>query len=203
MNSGPKKLTDILISPEVEEFSEERPARREKQAFAEKKPFERKKPATPAYQYCLYLLSGQDYSEYKLRQKMRTRLYEKTEIDETIAKLIEKKFLREEEYKKLLVKKLMRKGRADGLIKRQVEQEQLKVGADELLELRAETGVSKDEMITQLVSKKMRGGTWSTDRDQRRKQQEKIYRFLLSRGFSYDDAKKAVKAVTENESEIP
>jgi SOS response regulatory protein OraA/RecX len=37
-----------------------------------------------AYQYSLYLLSRQDYSEHKLRQKLKFKQFETQEIDETI-----------------------------------------------------------------------------------------------------------------------
>ena len=184
--SGPQKLIDVLSSVQETEAEIPRPKKRE---YVPKD----QRPKSPAYQYCLFLLSGQDYSEYKLRQKLKLKGYEATEIDETLTKLIEKKYLREEEYKKLLVKKLMRKGKADGLIRRQIEQEKLTIDSSEMNALREETGVSKEDTITQLVMKKTRGKPGPTDRAERQKLQEKIYRFLLSRGFSYDDAKKAVK----------
>lgn len=188
--SGPQKLVDALQAVEAEESQPRaRPQREEKKQ--DEKPG---KPKSSAYQYSLFLLSGQDYSEHKLRQKLKLKGYEATEIDETLTKLIEKNFLREEEYKKLLVKKLMRKGKADGMIKRQVQQEKLEINLEEMSELRAEIGVSKEDSILQLVNKKTHGKPWPTDRDLRQKLQQKIYRYLLSRGYSYDDAKRAVKA---------
>lgn len=191
---GPQKLVDVLNSSPEEERSLERP---KKQAQSESEKPQKNKSS--AYQYCLFLLSGQDYSEYKIRQKLRQKQYEATEIEETIAKLSEKNYLREEEYKRLLARKLMRKGKADGLIRRQVEQEKLSISAQELTELRDEVGLSKEDALAQLVKKKMRGKAWSSDREERQKQQEKVYRFLLSRGFSYDEAKSAVKAVPQAE----
>lgn len=184
--SGPQKLIDVL---KAEESVQE-----------EVKPeFKTEKKKSSPYQYALYLLSGQDYSEYKIRQKMRTKNFEQVEIDEAIEKLIEKKYLREEEYKRVLVKRLMRKGKADGLIKRQIEQEKLNIDSAELEELREETGTPKEEMLAQLVEKKMRGKSWPTDRAELQKLQQKIYRYILSRGFSFDDAKTAIKAFNSDQ----
>ena len=184
--SGPQKLIDALKASAPAE-DEVRP-----------QVTEEKKKSSP-YQYALYLLSGQDYSEYKIRKKLRSKGFEQIEIDETVERLIAKSYLREEEYKRVLVKRLMRKGKADGLIKRQIEQEKLHIDTAELEELREESGTPKEEMIAQLVEKKMRGKTWPTDRAELQKLQQKIYRFLLSRGFSFDDAKAAVKASRSDE----
>lgn len=187
--AGPQKLIDALLAQELDAPEE--------QIIPKVEDKDPRRPRSSPYQYSLYLLSGQDYSEYKLRQKLKAKGYEAPEIDEAVTKLIEKNYLREEEYKKLLVRRLMRKGKADGLIRRQVEQEQLKVSAEELAECREDTGMSKDETIAQLVQKKLRGKSWPLDRTERQKLQEKVYRYLLSRGFSYDDAKKAVKATQD------
>jgi regulatory protein len=154
------------------------------------------KKGPTAYVYALALLAGQDYSEYKLRQKMRLKGYGGEELDEALARLKEKNYLREGEYKKLLAKKLMRKGQADGLVKRRLEQEHLQIDATELGELREDCGVAQEDALTQLVAKKLRGQPWPAAPEQRQKLQAKVYRFLLSRGYSYQDAKRALAAAT-------
>lgn len=184
--SGPQKLIDVLSS-----IPEEAPKEKSR---APKKEFKKKdfKPKSSAYQYSLYLLGGQDYSEFKLRNKLKSKGFEPSEIDEALVQLIAKNYLREEEYKKLLARKLIRKGKADGMIKRQIEQEKLTIDADQMSEIREEMGMSKDDTLAQLIMKKTRGKAWPKDFAEKRKAQEKVYRFLLSRGFSYEDAKKAM-----------
>jgi len=187
--SGPQKLIDALASVEEEPKStrpeKERPAKRE---FKPKD----HKPKSSAYQYSMFLLGGQDYSEFKLRKKLKSKGYEETEINEALTKLIEKNYLREEEYKKLLARKLIRKGKADGMIRRQIEQEKLQIDAAQMTEIREEMGMSKEDTLSQLILKKTRGKAWPKDFAEKRKAQEKVYRYLLSRGYSYDDAKKAM-----------
>ncbi len=155
---------------------------------------EEKKPGPSAYNYCLYLLSGQDYSEYKIRQKMKLKGFESEVIDQTVETLKEKNYLRESEYKRLLAKKLVAKGYSDNLIRRKAGQERLEYEAGELRDAREESGLASETVVQKLVAKKMRGQSVPEDRDERRKLQEKLYRFVLSRGFSYDEAKRAVSA---------
>ncbi len=147
-----------------------------------------------AYQYALYLLSGQDYSEFKLRQKLRLKQFEQIEIDETITKLTEKNYLREEEYKRLLAKRWMSKGYSDQMIKRRGQQEDLEFSSVELNDWRDESGRSSKDVITALVSKKLRGKDIPCDREERQKLRDKISRFLLSKGYSFDEIKTAVNA---------
>ena len=145
-----------------------------------------------AYQYALYLLSAQDYSEFKLRQKLRLKQFEQTEIDETLTKLIEKNYLREEEYKRLLARRWIAKGYSDSMIKRRGEQEDLTYESTELTEWREDVGSNTGDVIEKLVQKKMRGQTVPTDRLAKQKLREKVSRFLLSKGYGYDEVRRAV-----------
>ena len=63
------------------------------------------------YNYCIHLLARQDYSEYKLRQKLRSKPQNLPHmIDEAIEKLKDKGLLREEAYRRLFIRKWMMKG---------------------------------------------------------------------------------------------
>ncbi len=154
-----------------------------------------------AYQYALYLLSGQDYSEFKLRQKLRLKQFELTEIDETLKKLIEKNYLREAEYKRLLAKKWIAKGYSDQMIKRRGEQEQLCYESHELNAWRDESGTSSQSVIDKLVAKKLRSGAIPEEREAKQKLREKVSRFLLSKGHSYDDVRRAVDSALKPTAE--
>lgn len=157
----------------------------------------KKKPSSSAYQYGLYLLSGQDYSEFKIRQKLKSKNYEATEIDEAVEKLKEKNYLREAEYKRLLAKKWIRKGYADGMIKRRGSQEHLDFDTVELAQLRDEENSSGADVLAALATKKLRGKTIPEDRNEKQKLRDKIYRALLSKGFGYDEVKRAVDSALQ------
>ena len=154
-----------------------------------------------AYQYALYLLSAQDYSEFKLRQKLRLKQFEPAEIDETLAKLIEKNYLREEEYKRMLAKRWISKGYSDAMIKRRGEQESLTFSLEELKEWRIDSGAHSSDVISKLVQKKIRGQEIPTDRIAKQKLREKVSRFLLSKGHSFYEIRKAVDQVFKASTE--
>jgi regulatory protein len=145
-----------------------------------------------AYQYSLYLLSRQDYSEHKLRQKLKFKQFETKEIDETISKLISNNYLREEEYKRLLARRWILKGYSDSLIKRKGEQEKLSFEQTDLDSWREELGTNKEVSIQTLVDKKMRGKDIPTDRESLQKLKNKVSRFLISKGYGFDDVRRAV-----------
>jgi len=146
-----------------------------------------------AYQYCLYLLSGQDYSEYKLRQKLKLKGFEAVEIDETMSKLIEKNYLRQEEYQRLLTRKLISKGYSDSMIKRRAEQESLEIASIDLQTQRTDMDLSSQDIITQLIRKKLRSRSIPWDKLERQKLKDKVLRFVLSKGHSYQDCKTAIE----------
>jgi regulatory protein len=162
--------------------------------FSEEAKPEKVKPATTAYQYALYLISGQDYSEYKIRQKMKLKGYDAEEINTTVGKLIEKNFLREEEYKRMLAKRWISKGYSDNMIKRRGGQEKLEFVTTDLTQMREDSGTSSHDVITKLVAKKMRGQDVPTDRLAKQKLRDKVSRFLLSKGYDWDEVKRAVDA---------
>ena len=123
---------------------------------------------------------------------MRLKQFEQTEIDETLTKLIEKNYLREEEYKRLLARRWIAKGYSDSMIKRRGEQEDLTYESTELTEWREDVGSNTGDVIEKLVQKKMRGQTVPTDRLAKQKLREKVSRFLLSKGYGYDEVRRAV-----------
>lgn len=156
-----------------------------------------------AYQYCLYLLSGQDYSGYKLKQKLKLTGFEAEEIEETLQKLTEKNYLREDEYKRLLTRKLISKGYSDSMIKRRAEQESLEIGGDDLQVERTDLDLSSHDIISQLIQKKLRGRTVPSERLERQKLKDKVLRFVMSKGHSYQDCKelieKELKSMSQSE----
>ncbi|MBY0516161.1 MAG: recombination regulator RecX [Bacteriovoracaceae bacterium] len=162
--------------------------------------FEKPKPKSTAYQYALYLLSGQDYSAFKLKQKLKLKGYEVDEIETTLSLLIEKNYLRESEYKRLLAKRWISKGYSDQMIKRRGEQEALTFDSEELKDWRNESGSQSEDVIEKLVQKKLRGQTIPSDRLAQQKLRDKVTRFLLSKGYGFDEIKRAVQLALKPES---
>lgn len=145
------------------------------------------------YNYCIHLLARQDYSEYKLRQKLRSKPQNLPHmIDEALNKLKDKGLLREEAYRRLFIRKWMMKGESEDKIRQRGAMEKLKFESEEFQNVIAELGISEDDNIEKLVAKKLRSKEIPTDFAERQKLKEKVLRFLISKGHDYSDAKKVL-----------
>lgn len=145
------------------------------------------------YNYCIHLLARQDYSEYKLRQKLRSKPQNLPHmIDEVMIKLKERGLLKEEAYKRLFIRKWMMKGESADKIKRRGAMEKLTFENEEFLIVEQELGMTENDNIQKLVSKKLRSKEIPTDYAEKQKLKDKLLRFLISKGHDYNDAKKAL-----------
>jgi SOS response regulatory protein OraA/RecX len=158
------------------------------------------------YNYSIHLLARQDYSEYKLKQKLRSKKDNLPhEVDEVLAKLKEKGLLREEAYRRLFIRKWMIKGEAEDKIRQRGAMEKLVFEEGEFEKVAVELGFNDDESLEKLVQKKLRGKTIPTDRLEKQKLRDKVFRFLLSKGHSFSEIKpvleKALKGVTDFDEE--
>jgi len=78
------------------------------------------------YNYSIHLLARQDYSEFKLRQKLRSKKNNSShEVDEVLVALTARGLLKEEKYKRLFIRKWMMKGESEQKIKKRGAMEKL------------------------------------------------------------------------------
>ena len=139
-----------------------------------------------AYNYCIFLLSKRDYSEYKIKNKLKSRKHDPKVMEEVIAKLTEQGYLREEEYKRQRIKQFILKGLANRYILQKLAQEHLSAEEEEIEKIRNEQFLYADEMIDQLIQKKLRGKDIPEDFESKLKLKNKVLRFLVSKGHSFD-----------------
>lgn len=145
-----------------------------------------------AYNYAIFILSKRDYSIYKMREKLITRKYEEQEINETIDKLLSKNFLREDEYKRTRIKSLLVKGFSNSYILRKLEQEHISSHEDEINQVRDDQQIDKNDSLSLLVEKKLRGKLIPQEFNAKMKLKSKIMNFLASKGYDYQEAKEAL-----------
>jgi len=149
---------------------------------------------TKLYQYAVHLLSRQDYSEFKLRKKLQSKLVSnESEIDEILLKLKEMNYVREDNYRKNFIKKWIQKGESEQKIRFRGSQENLNFTSEDFRLILEETGKNSEETLDQLIEKKLRLKNMPENPQEKFKLREKILRFLLSKGHSYDDAHTALK----------
>ena len=146
---------------------------------------------TRIYNYSIHLLARQDYSEFKLRQKLRSKKDNLPhEIDEVIEKLKERGLLREESYRRLFIRKWMMKGESEDKIRKRGAMEQLEFDSEEFENVEKELGVSEEDHIEKLIAKKLRSKEIPSDKEALYKLRDKTLRFLISKGHQYESAKK-------------
>lgn len=142
------------------------------------------------YNYCFRILSLKPYTELQMRQKIKGRFKEilPETVDEILNKLKELKYVDDEQFainyinfrntlsprgKFVLTQELKRKGVAENLIKKVL----------------AESEMDEIALAQKLTEHKKQ----SLQAYEPQKQKEKLMRFLLSRGFSYDVIKSVLK----------
>lgn len=142
------------------------------------------------YNYSIHLLARQDYSEFKLRAKLRSKKDNLPhEIDEVITALKNRGLLREENYRRLFIRKWMIKGEAEDKIRKRGAQEKLEFSADEFSLVEQELGISDEDNLEKLVAKKLRSKEIPSSPLEKQKLRDKVLRFLISKGHDYSDAK--------------
>ena len=150
-----------------------------------------------AYQTLIRLLSSRDYSEHKLREKLRNRNFPANEIDDAINEVKEKNYLKEEIYAEARAKAFMNKGYSQNFIKQKLNQEHVKVENEFIEEIYDDHKRSEDDQIKYLIDKKLRGKQL-IDYDH----EVKIIRFALSKGHKIGSIKKVLKEYKNSQVEI-
>ncbi len=138
------------------------------------------------YNQALAHLARKDYSEYKLKQKLKDKGYEREVIAETINELLEKNYLREDLYIEARVKGFLRKGYSYDVIRYRLSQEFCEASLEEIENIAHEIGLTKDAQLKDLVEKKVR-----IDYDfvpNKQKLRDRVLRYAGNRGHSISKA---------------
>ncbi|MBC77413.1 MAG: hypothetical protein CME64_15520 [Halobacteriovoraceae bacterium] len=147
--------------------------------------------STDSYNYSLKLLAKRDYSKFKLRQKLASRFSDE-EIEEAIELLLEKNFLREEEYARIRIKSLLISGNSNSLIKLKLENEELKVSDDLINQVKEDNGLGEASSIEELIRKKMRHKEVPVCDNELLKLKHKLLNFLASKGHNLEESQEQI-----------
>jgi len=140
--------------------------------------------------YSLWLLGKRAYSEKQIREKLAKKEYPTEEIEATVKKLRDLKFLDDLEFARNFIRQAT-SSKPKGKYRLTMELSQKGVAKD-LIEQAISENLT-DESKLALDTLKRYGKKFA--RLDRQKRFEKSIRFLLARGFSYDDAKKAYRII--------
>lgn len=139
-----------------------------------------------ALNYALRLLQKQDRSVGSLRQKMAEKKFDQIDIDQTIKKLIDKKFIDDERFAKNFIKS---KKLYQHLGNRRLRFElKKKLISDKLANklLKDESTESELEIAQEAAEK------WLRIKGDKENAREKLFRHLASKGFDYGIIKEVI-----------
>ena len=149
--------------------------------MTEQKTTEKKTHKYSALNYTLYLLSKRDYTEKQLRSKLKLKEYEAVEIDEAITKAQEHNWQSDERF----CTSFIRYRSQQGIGPHRLTQELKMKGVPEYLIADAmDEAEAKEEIdfykIAERVFERKRPRVWDI------KAKQKMWRFMVSRGFYQD-----------------
>ncbi len=145
-----------------------------------------------AYETVLYLLSRQNYSEFKLRNKLKQKKFPKEEIDLAIEKAKEKKYFNEESYVRSRIIHSVQKGESTHFIKNRLAQESIEVTKSEIEDLVNDNQLDQFEILKSLINKKLKGEEF---KNLPPKKQSSLFNHLLRKGHRFDEIKRAIKDI--------
>lgn len=149
-----------------------------------------------AYMYLVKIISARDYSEHKLREKLRERKYPQDEIESAISEIKSKGYLREEVYAEARIKAFMHKGYSPNHIRQKLAQEHLIATNEEIEAVFSEYRTSPEDQMDRLIRKRMHGKTEFDYAGE-----SKILRYLISKGHDFSDGKKIMKNIINEAQE--
>ena len=144
-----------------------------------------------AYTYLIRILTKRDYSEYKLRQKLKEKGFEEFDAEEAISLVKEKNYLREDYYIEARVKGLMHKGNSPTYIQNKLREEMLDVSTELILDIFKENHQTIEEQIKYLANKKLRS---SVGKDPY-KAREKALAYVIGKGHNYSESKHIIDSM--------
>lgn len=134
-----------------------------------------------AINYVLYLLSKRDYSEQQLRQKLIQKEYSDEEIEQAVEKAKAHQWLNEERFCASFIRYRSQQGIGPRRLKQELRQKGV---ADWLINQELDNAESEEGIdwfeLAESVFEKKRPRTWDL------KAKQKMWRFMISRGFSND-----------------
>lgn len=144
-----------------------------------------------ALRYSIHLLARQDYSVFKLSQKLKSKKYDISIINQCIQKLEALGYLNEENYTRLKIRSLAKRGYGKRYILQRCEMEKLSLDENLIDEVFFQEKLDEDLILQAQIEKKTRHlNPSSLSPEESKKTREKIMRSLMGRGFSYDKIKR-------------
>lgn len=146
--------------------------------------------------YAVNLLSRREYSEYEIRCKMQEKAFSEDEIEQTVAHCRQKNWQNDRRFTENYLNARAQRGYGINRIKQELRQ--LKgIQAEVINDVLRESEIDWSEIALSVLKKKF--PDHQAKRDPKSKQ--KIWRYMLSHGFSADDFADYVGTGDETDNE--
>lgn len=143
------------------------------------------------YNYTIWLLARRSYHSAQLREKLKKRGAQQEEAEEIINHLHELRYINDEQYLQSYINQtIQQKPQGSRMLRQKLRQKGI-TGPAVDLNLKAVDEQEK-ELATAAFQKKLQKITPPYTK----KHQEKLYRFLISRGFSLRTATQLIKSIS-------
>ncbi len=155
------------------------------------KPAEVKDPSSKrALDTALRILTPRDHSKYELVQKLKQRGFSRVDIDDAISSCVRLDYINDDRTAKVYIRQLKRRGYGKKRIQLELTKKGLK--GDRILDILDQRVSEADERqaAARMLKKNIRRFERETDRKKRR---DKMYRFLLARGFLQSVIRESLK----------
>jgi regulatory protein len=144
--------------------------------------------------YAFYLLARQDYSEIKLRQKLKLKSDDADLVQSTIETIKSKGYLKEDRYRISKIKMRLKQGKGKRIIRDELSHELLPVEEVHMQEAFMELGLNQDDLLKDLIEKKLRRvNIEDLSLEEKYKLKNKILSFLARNGHSFEDSLRLLK----------
>jgi regulatory protein len=141
-----------------------------------------------ARQLALRRLGAREYSAGAMRTYLKRKGFDDEHVDEVITRLVELKLIDDSRFASMFVREQLRRGKGRRLIKEKLRQKGIQISDTDLRSLVEENSSSSElEMAREIVNR--RYPKYGEDK----REGLRALRALLSRGFDYETALKAIK----------
>lgn len=143
------------------------------------------------------ILSRRDHSEAEVRDKLRRKKFTDSQIDPVIAALKEQNLINDRRFVHVYIENIIRyKAVGPRWVKMKLRAKRVADGLVEAALTEAFAGDQETQLLEQAVAAWQRSHRQPTNKDVRLHQQ-RLYRFLISRGFSLDKISQLLSAKVE------
>ena len=148
-----------------------------------------------AIQLAVKLLSGQDYAQSDLINKLINKGYDHDLALKVITTLKDKNLFKEQAFLKSYIRRKSKKGFCFEIIQKDLEKKNIYLSRDQYEEIIADFNINPDLELLEMLRSKIPSHFDSSNHKENEKVRNKLLRFALSKGTNFDKAIELVDTI--------